>query len=152
MTVRLCALEWSDWIISFSAWFSPYLPCSGWPNRGIPHPLSPPIYLSLIFQTLLICPGHLSEKFLTFKSFMLWIVHTDVSSLLVCLVTSRTRVVCACVCVCVCVRARVRVRLRVCILFLHFILNSLKQVTWISDCSPTNTLKAQREPHIFWTS
>ena len=45
---------------------------SGWPNRGIPHPLSPPTYLSLIFQTLFICPGHLSEKILTFKSFMWW--------------------------------------------------------------------------------
>ena len=39
---------------------------------GIPHPLSPPTYLSLIFQTLLICPGHLSEKILTFKSFRWW--------------------------------------------------------------------------------
>lgn len=75
-------LEWSNWIILSPPWFSPYLPSYEWPNRGI----CPPTYLlSLIFQTLLICPGHLRKCCLSKDLYSG--VETHVSRLPVCLVT-----------------------------------------------------------------
>lgn len=70
MTAILATLGWSDWITSFLPWFSLCHPANGCPNQRY-LPSFSYLQFSLVFQTLPIYPGLLSEKVLTFKRVIL---------------------------------------------------------------------------------